>query len=222
MAITATHYQLLKSLPIERGSSLLEIGEANWYGEIEPDFPCDSRELFAVAKAMYAGMFVPESICSIDMNGTPAALKFDLNQPFTLPDQFDVVINHGTAEHIFNIAQVFKTMHDHCNVNGWLIHDAPFTGWINHGFYCLQPTLFYDLAHANCYEVALVAVHEIKSRMVIQVNSREDFITLRPPDNSMLFVSLRKRVDQPFKLPMQGYYARTISETAKKAWEVGR
>jgi hypothetical protein len=54
MAISATHYQLLRRLQpmLPQGGSLLEIGEANWYGDIAPDFPCpETDNLFTIAKA---------------------------------------------------------------------------------------------------------------------------------------------------------------------------
>jgi hypothetical protein len=222
MAISATHYQLLKSLPIDRGSTLLEIGEANWYGDCAVDFPCEPTEdLFTVAKACYAAAFAPERVVSIDRNGTLEARRDDLNAPNNLGEQFDIVINHGTAEHIFNIAQVFKTIHDHCHVDGWMIHDAPFYGWVDHGFYCLQPTLFYDLARANCYEVTKFAVHKTQERLIVEINSREDITKLADadqiPNNAMLFVAFRKRFEVPFQLPLQAYYAGTLSQS-----EIGR
>ena len=223
MAISATHYQLLKRLNLPRGGSLLEIGEANWYGDVAPDFPCeDTANWFTVAKAAYASIFAPSRIVSIDYNGSPNALRHDLNQP--LPDlgEFDVVINHGTAEHVFNIAQVFASMHAACAVDGWLIHESPFTGWIDHGFYCLQPTLFYDLARANCYEIAGVWIEEIRSQTIIDVHGRDHIAALNIPNNAMLFVALRKRIADPFRLPHQGYYARELSEAGVKAWSEKR
>ena len=228
MAITATHYRLFKSLPLPRGGSLLEIGEANWYGDLDPaDCGLERQESqFAICKAFYAKTFAPSRIESIDLNGTPAAYRLDLNEPYehaVIPkDNYDVIINHGTAEHIFNIAQVFRTMHDCCADGGLMVHDAPFTGWIDHGFYCLHPTLFYDLAMANCYEVVKVAIHTIEGQRIIPVEGRDHVASLaaagKIPQNAMLFVAFRKLNDAPFKVPIQGVYARTISEAGQKAW----
>lgn len=226
MAISAPHYQLLKSikhlLPV--GGSLLEIGEANWYGDMEPDFPYEEKEnLFSVAKCCYYSLFAPRKIVSIDFNGTPSALRLDLNGPIELVEQFDVTINHGTAEHVFNIGQVFATMHAHCTDGGLMIHESPFTGWIDHGFYCLQPTLFYDLAAANCYEVVLVALETIQPPKVIRLESRDHVAALATagtlPNNAMLFVVFRKRGEAAFRIPMQGYYSRHgLSAAGQRAW----
>lgn len=225
MAISATHYELLKRLQplLPRGGTLLEIGEANWYGDIEPDFPCpQSTDLFAIARAMYAHLFAPRRVISIDMNGTEKALRYDLNKPLPPLGAFDLIINHGTAEHVFNIAQVFTSIHSACAIGGLMIHEAPFTGWIDHGFYCLQPTLFYDLAAVNGYEIVSVDIEEIKSGLILPVESRDRVAQLaaqRLPDNAMLFVVLRKLAAGPFQVPAQGYYAKSLSEAGRKAWE---
>lgn len=226
MAISAPHYHLFKSLKpiLPLRGRLLELGEANWYGDIEPDFPCDKGgTLFAIAKAFYAATFVPSKIVSVDMNGTPDALRQDINNQLDLGgEQFDIVINHGTAEHVFNIAQVFKTMHDHTVDGGLMVHESPCTGWIDHGFYCLQPTLFYDLAAANCYEIVIVAFEHIDTGWTHRLESRDELTRLDVPNNSMLFVVYRKRGDGPFKIPIQGYYSRSLSEAGVKAWETRR
>lgn len=220
MAISRTHYELFRSLPLPRGGTLLEIGEANWYGDLDPrSVGLLQTNQHDLAKEFYAQTFAPEKTVAIDMNGTKAALRYDLNRPVPIDEQFDVVINHGTAEHVFNIGQVFQTMHDRCHLGGLTIHDAPFTGWVDHGFYTLQPTLFYDLAHANCYEIVLVAVHDCVSGSIVRLESRDDVHRRELPPNAMLFVVFKKRFDLPFKVPMQGYYGGGLSLDGVQAWE---
>lgn len=227
MAISWTHYQLLKSLQplLPQGGTLLEIGEANWYGDCEPDFPFEG-DGFAAVKAMYQSLCAPSRVLSVDLNGTPQSSKFDLNQPIPLRGTYDIVINHGTAEHVFNIGQVFRTMHDKCKVGGLMIHEAPFTGWLDHGFYCLQPTLFFDLAAANSYRLVKMAIEEIRSRTIVELCGRTELYCMyesgQIPDNSMLFVAFAKIVDEPFRLPLQGYYNQSLSEEGERAWETCR
>jgi hypothetical protein len=240
MAISATHYALLKSLKAElpyRGK-LLEIGEANWYGDVPPLSlldDCDNPKLkervieglakgslFAVAKAFYITLFDPSVIHAVDLNGTESALRQDLNMPLQLETSYDVVINHGTAEHVFNIARVFLSMHQATVEGGLMIHESPFTGWVDHGFYCLQPTLFYDVAAANEYEIVGIWIEEIESQQIIPVESRDQIAALAKggdiPNNSMLFVVYRKRGRKQFRIPIQGYYDGTLSEAGKEAW----
>lgn len=256
MAISGTLARLLVSIKpiLPRGGSLLEIGEANWYGDTIPDFPCRNDNLHDIAKDFYAALFAPGRIVSIDADGTPDAIRYDLNEPIPsrhdtrnekcpgnssvaitgcdgflclcpgrpIDEIFDISINHGTAEHVFNIAQVFRTMHGATMCGGLMIHESPFIGWIDHGFYCLQPTLFYDLAAENCYEIVTVAVEEIQSQTIIRLDHRDHATQLaaegKLPNNSMLFVVFRKLTDRPFRIPMQGYYARRLSHAGMKAW----
>lgn len=241
MAISAPHYHLFKSLKpiLPVGGRLLEIGEANWYGDLDPFLISDDAgdgltchtalmaarggNLFEIAKAFYATLFAPSEIVAVDYNGSEAALRQDLNAPLDLGDEtFDIAINHGTAEHVFNIAQVFATMHYKTVDGGLMIHESPFTGWIDHGFYCLQPTLFYDLAAANCYEIVMVALEHIDTGWTHRLVSRDEVSRIEVPNNSMLFVVFRKRGDGPFKIPIQGYYSRSLSEAGVKAWETRR
>lgn len=255
MAITRVSYELLKEhrdyLP--RGGSLLEIGEANWYGDAPASLLMEdihdtvlekmartanrNRDLFALAKVAYAVVFDPNTIHSVDFNGTSAAIRHDLNRAFPgEARRYNVVINNGTAEHIFNIAQLFKTIHDSTAPSdgsmlpdeptacgGIMIHDCPFTGWVDHGFYTLQPTLFYDLAHANGYDLISLAITHFQSGTIIRVKSREELHALEDiPDNSMLFVVMRKVHDAPFRVPMQGVYDGRLSEEGARAWQERR
>jgi hypothetical protein len=239
MAISAAHFDILKTLDARditsRGVRLLEIGEANYYGDFPAtDVSCkftQASDSFDVAKEIYRRIFEPTEMVAIDADHTrPAALKEDLNYPLrrmlalrgVLENAFDVVYNHGTAEHVFNIAQVFRTMHDACAVNGLMIHESPFTGWVDHGFYCLQPTLFWDVATANGYKMEFVAVEHLASRSWFEVTSREQILEMRRtdrlPDNAMLYVVMRKLATGDFKIPMQGVYGGTVSKQAQSAW----
>lgn len=247
MAISKTHYELLRELKrrgvLPQGGSILEIGQANFYGDFDPkeivkDLPNDfSGGLYAmplcpfhVANLIYFAMFgiKPASpITSIDLDPNASrAQRLDLNEPVTLEHQFDTSINHGTAEHIFNIAQVFRTMHDWTKPGGLMIHESPFTGWVDHGFYCLQPTLFYDVAAANGYEVVGVWLEHLASQTTIAIECREHIHHLaradQLPNNAMLFVVLRNVGDSDFKVPMQGVYAGAVSDETKQAWRTLR
>ncbi len=244
MAISAPHYHCLKELhrrgELPQGGALLEIGEANWYGDLSPQVVLDEWraagspamcswsegsdwDSFNVVKAVYATLFRAADVLSLDKHGTPKAQPAQLNDPVYLLKKYSTVINHGTLEHIFNPAQVLKTMHDHCAVGGLLIHESPFAGWIDHGFWTIQPTLYFDLAAANQYQMVFMAVNQIELGLSVEVKSREQLLQLAAhgnvPNNSMLYVAMRKAVDAEFKIPMQGYYAETISDEASKAWK---
>jgi hypothetical protein len=143
LAISETHYRLLRELRerdlLPQGGRILEVGAANWYGDADPKIISkDMDEIcpFAVVRQLYKTLFASTEIVSIDTDpAAPGAFPHDLNVlACGSGDRYDVSFNHGTAEHIFNIANVFRVMHDATVEGGLMIHEAPFTGWIDHGF----------------------------------------------------------------------------------------
>ena len=67
-----------------------------------------------------------------------------------------------------------------------------------------------------------MAVTHIDHSSAVELHSREQLLKMAAaggvPNNAMLYVAMRKVVDAEFKIPMQGYYAETISAEASGAW----
>lgn len=86
---------------------------------------------------------------------------FDLNSPDlpnTLKEQFDVIINHGTMEHVFHIPNCLADIYEMLKVGGRVIHSSPSSNYIDHGFYMFSPTFFYDYYSANKWTIHTVQV----------------------------------------------------------------
>lgn len=79
---------------------------------------------------------------------------WDLNQPIpdSLVGQFDLVIDGGTMEHVFDVRQTLRNISKLLKVGGRVIHCSPATNWGEHGFYQFSPTLFYDYYSANGFQ----------------------------------------------------------------------
>jgi SAM-dependent methyltransferase len=77
----------------------------------------------------------------------------DLNEPFRAPELFDVATNFGTFEHVFNIAAAFRSIHDVLRNGGVALHVLPAFADIDHGFFNIHPTTYFDLAAANGYTI---------------------------------------------------------------------
>lgn len=258
MAITAVEYaifsELKKSRLLPPNPSFLELGEANWYGDVPYEQLSDdicrldgdlekqiellqrlievvraqqSNMSWDVAKIFYRVFLDYRETVAIDFGGTEKSLKLDLNQPITLGQEFDVVYNGGTAEHVFNVWQFFKTVHDHTASGGVMIHGAPFTGWIDHGFFNFNPTFFWDLAAANGYIVQLFLYTELTPLKIIRIPQREQLEEMAKDGqigtNSNIYAVFKKPDDsRPFVIPQQGYYANTVSEQVKENWKTLR
>lgn len=113
---------------------------------------------FGGAKVLYEVLFGFDEPTVVDVAPGPRTILTDLNYPATLGRIFDVVINNGTSEHIFNQANVFKFIHDHTKIDGVMLHWTPSIGCVDHGFFNIQPNLFLDLATANQYEIAFLGL----------------------------------------------------------------
>ena len=58
--------------------------------------------------------------------------------------KYDLVIDGGTLEHIYNVSAAINNMNHFVSENGFIYHMLPCAGWVNHGFYSFSPTFFID------------------------------------------------------------------------------
>jgi hypothetical protein len=74
----------------------------------------------------------------------------DLNYPLPadFPTGYDIVLDSGTCEHVFNAGQAIINLASMVAVGGYIIQAAPFNSY-NHGFYNFSPTLYYDFYSAE-------------------------------------------------------------------------
>jgi SAM-dependent methyltransferase len=104
------------------------------------------------ARALYREMGLGEYF-SLDLDDARADYRLNLNDVTTLPRRFDIITNFGTAEHVFNVANVVALIHNHLPAGGLALHVLPTRGDYNHGFYNFHSTWFRDLAAANRYDI---------------------------------------------------------------------
>ncbi|CCQ73615.1 hypothetical protein [Magnetospira sp. QH-2] len=208
-----------------RAPRLLELGEQHWLGDVPvPDLVArcmaaaedrpetlrrfaedmaavnqsfGPRAAFDLVKAFYGVVLNHRDYRAIDFV-SPNGLRHDLNHPLPFKDLFDVVTNIGTAEHVFDTAQVYRTVHDHCHPNGLMIHTQPMTGQVNHGFYSVSPTLFLDLARVNDYEILELACAAFTPRgAYVPFTSLDDYKALEAanalPTKAVLSCVFRKK-----------------------------
>ena len=177
---------------------------------------------------------------SIDINEANNSLPFDLNEiieeKYNFKEKFDLVINNGTGEHIFNQYSLFKNIHNLCNKNGIMLHILPFIDWINHGFYSFHPISFGDLAAANSYKVVKMS---FASRYGAEVSINNDpmylYEQIKPKDqnseihklieysknflgkNILIVCFLKKVNNSEFKTPLQGKYLADLKILGSKS-----
>jgi len=88
------------------------------------------------------------------MGGEFEAIPHDLNLPFEdsrLYGTFDLVTDHGTCEHVFNMVEAYRTMHRLLKKQGlMIIMQAVYKG---NGYHYYDYSFFEGMAAANGYKV---------------------------------------------------------------------
>lgn len=104
-------------------------------------------ELFEKAGMEYQSLDIADGFRTTILDLNAAAL------PAALRGRFDLVLNHGTTEHILNQLNCFNVMHDAVKVGGYMYHALPALGFLNHGYVTYTGKCFFDLAGSNEYEL---------------------------------------------------------------------
>ena len=142
-------------------------------------------------------------------------LNTDVGQQYNFHEQFDLVTDNGTGEHVFNQYTLFKNAHDLCKVGGYMIHALPFYRWVDHGFFNYNPNLFPCLAQQNNYalEHLWIATSDATQLERLDVNKlnrykgyRTDFKLDTWEDDPMVVAVMRKLNDCKFTSPIQFLY----------------
>lgn len=194
--------------------------------ELDPKF---AGKGYCSARAVFSALGV-DSIASLDVSDFESAdFIFDLNSDALSPElagQFDIVIDHGTIEHVFHLPNCLKNIHAMLKSGGRVIHSAPGNNMFDHGFYQFSPTLFADFYSTNDWR--------IERQLVIQFTKEQEteppFFSPYDPAlfsvlsygglDSKLYANfvVATKVDGATgdRIPQQGFYSR------QSDWDQGR
>ena len=83
-----------------------------------------------------------------------ADYQWDLNLPVpeAFRERFDLIVDAGTMEHVFDVRQVLTNLATMLRYSGRVIHVSPCNNSVDHGFYQFSPTLFHDYYQANRFK----------------------------------------------------------------------
>lgn len=181
---------------------------ANW-----PGYPrCSSR-------ALYEMLGIKEYSC-IDLNGQHGAVSLDLNFPLqdaSLYNKYDLVTDHGSNEHVFNVAEAYRTMHRLCKKQRLIvIMQNVYRG---NGYYTFDSSFFEGLAATNNYRIIFSSyVIDINAANISQDASSQYHIPLSHELLEALDWSkqtiggigicyvMQKQTNDDFKYPYQGLF----------------
>jgi hypothetical protein len=144
-----------------------------------------------------------------------ADIIHDLNVPVpdALRSRFDVVLDFGTAEHVFSVKECLSNLATLCDLGGLLITLHP-VDWVNHGFYNFNAALIGDFFSVNGFDVvnlryiATPRNGPMSPLHYLELPPAALKTSLAPSYMTELYSVLRKRQHTPLTIPMQGRYER--------------
>ncbi len=133
----------------------------------------------------------------------------DMNYPLAEQhiQQYDVVMDVGTLEHCFNIAQAGMNMAGLLRQGGCIFHENPFN-WGNHGFYGLNPTWYYDFYTQNGFELEDFRMLPREGGSIDKLPLTERFSYVKGEAN--LYAVARRKEIATLRYPVQTKYKRSL------------
>ena len=130
----------------------------------------------------------------------------DLNYPAEI-GEYDLVVDHGTIEHCFNIAQAAINLASAVKVGGHIVQHLPMS-MFNHGLYNLNPTWFWSFYPKNGFEILHMEGFAYPNQ--IGELPKHDLFTVTA--QNMLITVVAKRVEKkPISYQMQQKYAAEVA-----------
>jgi SAM-dependent methyltransferase len=100
----------------------------------------------AYSDAFFHDILGAKTLTAIDHSAYQGArVVHDMNLPIprTLEESFDVVVDSGTLEHVFNFPTALANCMKMLKVGGTLFISIPANNYLGHGFYQFSPELFF-------------------------------------------------------------------------------
>lgn len=163
---------------LPRRARILDLGAQNLYCDgqdailtqfvqtFAPELAINAAQISALANRGYAGdLFTLAGFhyTCLDVFAAPHGIIFDLNfdaMPQELSGAFDLVMNHGTTEHLLNQFHAFRLVHEFTKPGGVMVHSLPMQGYVDHGFFCYSGKFFKRLAEFNDYKAVEIGFSE--------------------------------------------------------------
>jgi len=139
--------------------------------------------------------------CVDSMPSRGCERRVDLNERQAWPRRYGVVINPGTLEHCFDVAQAMFNAWRAVDLSGAILHAAPLS-MMNHGFWNFSPTVIGDFAEANGGRVLALIARDGKWN-TIPIDPVRRFVA---PPESVLYALVEKVTEAPETIPVQWRY----------------
>ena len=159
-----------------------------------------------------------------------ANIIFDLNNNITPIDhlnKYDLIYDGGTLEHVFNIGNAMNHLNRMTRKNGVIFHSNPCNGYIDHGFFQISPTLYFDYYLTNDYKILCANILDksigrkyfsVKQDLyrTLDVNFGPKF----SPKGVLNFCAQKLSVKDNITIPQQGFYISKWKKGKQKYYQV--
>ncbi len=159
-----------------------------------------------------------ESFLVLDVHkDTDVDIVWDLNNSNNLPHEylnyFDLLIDPGTLQHVFDIRSCLDCITKLTKINGYIYHISPGNNYMDHGFYQISPTLFQDYYYENQFKLVSLSIQadkRIKELIPYTENVyRNKQLQNKFRNNKKVKVHqiVQKKVSSENKIPIQHFYS---------------
>jgi SAM-dependent methyltransferase len=178
----ALHF--LKNASIEKPlGSVVTIGRQRFHIEkslfskiMDSNSGYQNFEFCEKALTQYMGANNVDSIDISDYENASLIHNMNLPLPDLLREKYDVVIDAGSLEHIFNVPMALLNCSQLLKPGGRIFHIAPANNYCGHGFWQFSPELFYSLySIENGYNNTRI--------FLADTNQRKNWYFVKKPDN---------------------------------------
>jgi len=159
-----------------------------------------------------------ERVDALDVSNYEGAdIIGDLNDPRLaqeIADQYDLVYDSGTLEHVFDASTGLRTINCLVNHSGVVLHSVPANGFMDHGFWQISPNLlrsFYQSAGFAVLTNALLTLGPKPCAFRVEENfyrtRGRSFVSRQFSEALVIFAGRKVREVDHVRIGLQDYYA---------------
>lgn len=158
------------------------------------------------AKQTFIERYKIDSYTDFDINDK-AQIILDLTKeiPTDYIEKYDMVVDSGTLEHIFDQKSAFENAYKMCKIGGTIVHIQGIKNLWNHSLFSYQPKIFILLSQINDYKIKYIdyLIEDVNTNQRLSNTSK---IKAYPFDfdkyETVSFVIAMIKTNSDFKTPM--------------------
>jgi hypothetical protein len=171
----------------------------------------------------------------IDVSSVDApVIIHDLNEPVPseLHRKYDLVLDGGTAEHVFDTRTVLESMARMVRVGGHVVHVSPVAGYIGHGMFSFSPDTLFEFYAANGFvncEARILSVvsalsdHRYPARVfAYKYGSNINGLIDPKRKTVMIFVATCDSLGDDVAVPIQGWLSKNLAAQNRSCTHVSQ